>query len=256
VFRGEFMRIVLTIALAATCGGCVTKEAVRFQAKPQQEALIRDGNPALVSRKNNSIVLIRPAARHFVPGGRPIFVVGIHNLGKGPIEFRVANIEAAQAVNQQAVDMKVITYEQLVTEERNRQIVAAVLTGVAAGASAAAASQAGYYSRNTTVHTPRGTYQAHTTGYSPTAAAIAQARVSAQNEVMIANTIETGQRNMAMLEQSVIKDNTLLPGEWYGGQVHLQPPSSDAGGGRKTYTIALLVGSERHDIEIVQEPMQ
>jgi len=25
------------------------------------------------------------------------------------------------------------------------------------------------------------------------------------------------------------KDNTLLPGEWYGGQLHLQPLASDAG---------------------------
>jgi len=33
---------------------------------------------------------------------------------------------------------------------------------------------------------------------------------------MIAATVETGQRNMAVLEQSVIKDNTLMSGEWYG----------------------------------------
>jgi hypothetical protein len=32
---------------------------------------------------------------------------------------------------------------------------------------------------------------------------------------MIGTAIETGQRNMAVLEQAVIKDNTLLPGEWY-----------------------------------------
>lgn len=250
------MRIVMTIAIAATCGGCVTQETVRFQAKAQQESLIRDGNPALVSRKPSSLVLIRPAARHFVPGGRPIFVVGIYNLGKGPVEFRVANVEAVQTVNRQAVDLKVITYEQLVNEERNRQIFAAVLTGVAAGANAVAASQSGYYHSNTTIHTSRGTYTAHTTGFSPTAAAIAQARASAQNEAMIASTIEAGQRNMAMLEQAVIKDNTLLPGEWYGGQVHLQPLSSDAGGGPKTYSIALLVGPDRHEIDIVQEAVR
>jgi hypothetical protein len=31
---------------------------------------------------------------------------------------------------------------------------------------------------------------------------------------MVAATVETGQRNMATLEQAVIKDNTLMPGEW------------------------------------------
>jgi hypothetical protein len=46
-----------------------------------------------------------------------------------------------------------------------------------------------------------------------TAAAIAQGNAAAQNEAMFAATIERGQQNMAQLEQAVIKDNTLLPGE-------------------------------------------
>jgi hypothetical protein len=33
-----------------------------------------------------------------------------------------------------------------------------------------------------------------------------------------------------VLEQSVIKDNTLMPGEWYDGQLHLAPPTDQAGG--------------------------
>lgn len=56
---------------------------------------------------------------------------------------------------------------------------------------------------------------------------------------------------MAALEQTVIKDNTLLPGEWYGGQLHLQPPSSDDGP-VKTYTIVVVVGADRHEITVVQ----
>jgi hypothetical protein len=51
----------------------------------------------------------------------------------------------------------------------------------------------------------------------------------------------------------VIKDNTLLPGEWYGGQLHLQPPASAKSGAAKTYSIALNVGGDRHQIDIVQE---
>jgi hypothetical protein len=74
-----------------------------------------------------------------------------------------------------------------------------------------------------------------------------------QNEAMIAATVETGQRNMAVLEQSVIKDNTLMPGEWYGGQLHLAPPT-DQGGGPKTYTIVITVGTERHVIDVSQGP--
>ena len=91
------------------------------------------------------------------------------------------------------------------------------------------------------------------TFYSPTAAAIAQGNAAAQNDAMIAATVETGQRNMAVLEQSVIKDDTLLPGEWYGGQLHLAPPT-DQGGGPKIYTIVITVGPDRHVVEISQGP--
>src|SRR5262249_45619762 len=157
------------------CGGCATNETVQFRPRPQQDAVMRDGRPALVSKAKNSIVLISPASRQFRRGDRPVYVVGIYNLGRTPADFRVGSIEATQDVNGQLTSLQVITYEQLVSEERRRQVVAAVLTGVAAGANAAAASRAGYYNSNSTVYTPRGgVYNVSTTGYSPTAAAIAQ----------------------------------------------------------------------------------
>ncbi len=40
--------------------------------------------------------------------------------------------------------------------------------------------------------------------------------IAVQNEVMFAATVERGQQNMAQLEQAVIKDNTLMPGECTG----------------------------------------
>jgi hypothetical protein len=54
-------------------------------------------------------------------------------------------------------------------------------------------------------------------------AAIAQSKASVQNEAMISATRESGQANLANLERLVMKDNTLLPGEWHGGQLYLQP---------------------------------
>lgn len=254
---GEFMRIAFVFALAALCSGCASHEIANFQPQAGQQAIVRDGQPALVSRAKNSIVLIRPASRQFVSGGRPVFVVGIFNLSPAPLEFRVADIQATQTVNQQEVQLKVFTYDELVQEERNRQVVAAILTGVAAGANAYSAAHAGYYNSTSTVSTPHGMYQVNTVGYSPTANAIAQANASAQNEAMISATIEQGQQNLANLEQGVIKDNTMLPGEWYGGQVHLQPlASGDSGGSPKTYSISLLVGQDRHVINIVQARVQ
>jgi hypothetical protein len=243
------MRFLGIVALCAALGGCVTNnETVAFRSSgPSQQAMMRDGQPALVSRLKNSVVLVRPASRQLQANGRPVFVVGINNLSRGPIDFRVAEVEANQRVGESEYPMRVVTFEMLQQEEKNRQIAAAILTGVAGAANAYSASQAGHGSYTT----PSGRTG---TLYSPTAAAIAQNNAAVQNEAMFAATVESGQRNMAALEQSVIKDNTLMPGEWYGGQLHLAPPT-DQGGGPKTYSITIKVGSDLHVIEVAQGPV-
>ena len=246
---GIFMRILKIAALCAALGGCVsTGETIAFKtSNPQQQAMMRDGQPALVSRQKSSLVLVRPASRQLQANGRPVFVVGINNFGKAPVDFRVAQVEAMQHVGASDCAMQIVTYEMLAQEEKNRQVAAAIFTGIAGAANAYSASQAGRGSYTT----PNG----HTgTFYSPTAAVIAQNNAAVQNEAMFAATVETGQRNMAALEQSVIKDNTLMPGESYGGQLHLAPPT-DQGGGQKTYTIIITVGNDRHVVEVSQGPL-
>lgn len=246
------MRILLVATTACLLAGCTSMETVRFQPTKQQQAMVRDGNPALVSRQPNSVVLVRPARREFASSGRPVFIVGINNLGRTPVDFLMSNVGASQTENGQEFALHVYTYEQLAQEERNRQIAAAVLTGLAVGANAYSASRAGYYNANSTVVTPRGgVYQVNTVGYSPTAAAIAQTNAAAQNEAMIASTIEQGQQNMAQLESAILKDNTLMPGEWYGGQLQLQPPQSPKAG-PKVYSIVIQLGPDRHLITIEQ----
>ncbi|HKS18020.1 MAG TPA: hypothetical protein VJS63_02265 [Bradyrhizobium sp.] len=242
------MRILGIVTLAAALSGCVsTGETVSFRtSNPNQQAMMRDGQPALVSRQKSSLVLVRPAARQLQARGRPVFVVGINNLGRQPIDFRVDQVEAIQHVAGTDYSMQIVTFEMLQQEEKNRQVAMAILGGVAAAANSYSASRAGYGSY-TTPSGRTGTF------YSPTAAAIAQNNAATQNEAMFAATVESGQRNMAALEQSVIKDNTLMPGEWYGGQLHIAPPTDQAGG-QKTYTIVITVGQDRHVVDISQGP--
>jgi hypothetical protein len=94
------MRSFIAVALCVTVGGCVTAgETISFRASnPQQQALMRDGQPALVSRQKSSLVLVRPASRQLQANGRPVFIVGINNLGGQPIDFRVSQVEAMQHV--------------------------------------------------------------------------------------------------------------------------------------------------------------
>ena len=125
--------------------------------------MMRDGQPALVSRQKSSLVLVRPAARQLQANGRPVFVVGINNLGKQPVDFRVGQVEAVQHVGASDYSIQVVTFEMLAQEEKNRQVATAILAGVAGAANAYSASQAGY-GHYTTPNGRSGTF------YSPTAA--------------------------------------------------------------------------------------
>jgi len=240
----------VALLCAAVVAGCVTTETVEFKPRAEQQAITRDGVPGLVSTRKDSIVIARPAAREFQIGGRPVFVIAIYNRSKSSEEFRVSNVRVTQNVNGNDAQLKVITYEELVSEEKTRQTLAAIGAGLAVAGNSMAAAQAGYYHSNSTVFTPRGTYQVQTAGYSPAAAAIAQTNANAQNAELVSATIERGQANMAMLERAVLKDNTLMPGEWYGGQLHIAPLASQDG--QKAYTISVSVGPDRHEIQISQ----
>ena len=136
--------------------GCNTTEAVRFQALgTSQQSIVRDGRPALVSRKSKSIVMVSPAGRGIPVAGRPVYVVGISNLSGQPVDFRVADVSVTQLTGGNPVSLQVIPYEQLVSEERTRQVIGAVLAGAAAGANSYAAARSGY--GTATVYTPSGT---------------------------------------------------------------------------------------------------
>jgi hypothetical protein len=242
---------VSTIALLAT--GCAKTEVARFQPRDGQQALVRDGRPAIVSRRGTSLVMVGPASRQFRAGKRPVYVVAINNMGTAPLQFSVSNLWVGQIAGGKVVrGLRVYRYEDLVQEERNRQVAAAVVTGLTAAGNAVSAANAGYYNTNATVYGPGGVSNVSIRGYDPTAAAIAQSNAAAQNDAMIASTIEAGRRNLAVLEKAVLKDNTMFPGEWYGGQVQFDPPPDDGAG--KTVVISIQVGPDLHQIEVAHEP--
>jgi hypothetical protein len=194
----------------------MTTERMLFQPRAGQEALMRDGMSALVSRGRHSVVTIRPSSRGVGTNDRPVFVVNIENASRIPLDFRVDAVQATQANGQR---IAVIPYEYLVREERSRQVAAAILVGVAAGANAAANSQRGYWARR---------------------------QVDEDNAAMAATNARRGQENLAALEAMAIKDHTLLPGERYAGLLHLDALND----GPRAYTIALMIGPDRHEISV------
>lgn len=246
--------LLLITATAVGVSGCVQREAVNFSANANQTAIVRDGRPAIVSKKKSSIVLLGPASRELMNGARPVYVIGATNLTTQPIDLRVANIQVNQRMPDGSLKpLPVITFDQLAQEERTRQVIGALLIGVAAGANSYSASRSGYGSYGGTVYTNRGPVNYGGSYYSPTANAIAQANASAQNDAMIANTVARGQANMAALERGVLKDNSIMPGEWIGGQLHFTPPEAETGQS-KQYTISISIGGDVHDIDVTQSP--
>lgn len=151
------------LAAAPLLSACVSTETVRFQASDNQQAMVRDGRQAIASKRMNSIVLVSPASREFQSGSRPVFVVGINNLAKQPLNCAVADISVHQkAADGRIVSLPVKTYDELVAEERSKQVARVVLVGLAAGANAVAASQARYGTARanvySTIYTPYGSY--------------------------------------------------------------------------------------------------
>lgn len=245
MFRGIFS----TVLCAVLVSGCMA-EVARFSTQPGQEAIVRDGIPAITSRKSMSIAILRPAKRQFQAGARPAYVLAIFNPTDRMLNFSMAKVHVHQMKNGAEIkDLHVYTYEELLAEEHTRQFVGALLVGAAAVANSYSASRQGYYSGNATVYGPHGISTVHVSGYSPVANAIAQNQAAAQNEAMIAGAIEQGQQNMALLERAVIKDNTIMPGEWFGGQLIFDAPHDDGG---KNFQISVELGPDRHEFDVAQ----
>ncbi|MFJ5487808.1 hypothetical protein ACIKTA_09400 [Hansschlegelia beijingensis] len=225
------MKFATLGALALALAGCVAEEKVSFVALSGQQVIIRDGMAGLVSRGARTIVVVSPASRGVNPGQRPILVVGVRNISGAPVNFLLSNVRVRQSINGAMRDLPVKTYEQLVQEERTRQVVAAILVGAAAGANSYAAANQ---------------YR------SPVAQQIALNQASYENAQLAGDAMAQAQFNLAALEANVLKDNTVMPGELIGGQVHFEAPADDDKGVAKNYRVSIDIAGETHDIDVVQ----
>ena len=248
----HYCSAVLVALSAIAVAGCARMETAHFAARAGQDALVRDGQPTIISRRPESIVMLKPATRQFQAGSRPTYVMAMYNSGRGPLQFSLGNVSVVQVAGGENRTLKIYSYEELASEERTRQAIQALGAGMAAAGRSMSAANAGYYNTTATVYGPRGVSNVNVNGYDPTAAAIAQSTAAAQNEAMMTNVIETGQRNMAALERTILKDNTLLPGEWYGGLMQFAPPVGNAS---KTLEMTIQVGSDVHQITVAHEPL-
>lgn len=142
-------------------------------------------------------------------------------------------------------------FDELVAEEQTRQLVAAFGTALSAAGRSAHAANAGETTTYGTygIVTTYGTYSASTYDYGRAAAA--QSAANAQSAADFARIEQTGAQNLAALQQQVLKDNTILPGEWIGGQVVLAPPPKGQNQS-VDYAVTIPLGGETHEFLIRQ----
>ena len=62
---------------------------------------------------------------------------------------------------------------------------------------------------------------------------------------------QTGTRNLAALQRNVLKDNTIMPGEWIGGHIVLSPPPKDQNNNTQ-YVLEVALAGEIHEFQIHQ----
>jgi hypothetical protein len=262
LMRGSYWYFCLIFGLCPLLG-CASNARISLSAAPNQESLTRDGVPALVS-KQKYVVMLRPAAAVVRSSGRPSFVVAVYNPTKAPTELRVSGISARQVgATNQAVH--VYTYEELIAEVERKQRWATFAAALGGAANAMAAANAGY-SRTTGVYSGRtygtysgalnGSYTGSTTGiYSATTydsgrAYAAQQMASAQTAANFAAIQANGQQALDELQNSILKDNTVMPGEWIGGVVVLDSPIEANGGA--SYSIDVQISGEIHTFAVNQ----
>ena len=97
--------------------------------------------------------------------------------------------------------------------------------------------------------TAYGTYSATT--YDPLRAQVAQQAANAQTANDVAMLRAEGEQNLNRLQQTILKDNTVMPGEWYGGSIVLDPPAQ-ADSGTSSYSIVVDFAGEQHTFAVSQ----
>jgi hypothetical protein len=255
---GSILRATLPAKQLLLLTGCASSERIALVASPAQQSLTRDGVPALLSAQKQ-VVMLRPVAASVRRGDRPTFVLAVYNRAKRPAELRVANITAHHVGDGKQKPVRVFTHEELVAEARRKQTWAAVGAALSGAGGALSAANAGYsHTQGTYTGYARGPYSNVSVGgtytattYDPSKAYAAQAINNAQTAANFAAIEAEGQQQLSALQNTILKDNTVLPGEWIGGLVVLDEPSKGADGIAR-YQVNVRFGDELHSFNINQ----
>lgn len=217
------------------------------------------GNPGITSKKQNIVSVVVP--QMFKSNERMRIYVQVGNGTSNQYWFAPDSVSVSCSNNGEVLDRHVFTYEELVSEERSRQMWAAIAVALAGASNAMAAQNAGYsYTTGTysgsfsgnIYSTPSasfgGTYSGMYTErtYNPYVAQLAQQQAQAQTQRQLQALEAAGNRAMHDLGRTILRTNTVSPGQICGGVIEIESPI--ANDSEEEMNINVSIGNEQHSM--------
>ena len=230
--------IGLVILSAVAMYGC-SSIGVKPQPGAGQSTFFSAGTEAIVSGGRSTIAL-RPEKPAFPAAEKPTFILTAINGQNFSVIISTENISAQL----NGTPVRVYTYAELVKEVETAaaiQAFGAAMASVGRSMSAANAGHQYHYG-----YAPYGSPYA-TTYYTYDAAAAQQARTAAQAQTdadFYRLQTET-EAALAALESTILRKQTVFPGEGYGGYIKLEPISLAEG--ENTLTVSVEFGGETEE---------
>lgn len=219
-----FKLLILSAVVAAPA--YAQSRSSDFLAREGQVERYFAGREAIDSNLERSTVrLLEPQE---VIKKRGAIQVIVMNAGSALFNFGPENVSARTL---DGATVEIVPYEQLLKEEKNRQMWAAIATGLAAAGNSMNASQAGYQSGFGTYNSRTyGTYGSYSTsgtmtysGYDAGAAQAAQSVANLENQRNFDRLAQNNAAGMAALDAN-IRTTSVDPGQSVGGQIIFELP--------------------------------
>lgn len=213
------------LALIVVTQGCATYGRISGTPLADQKAVFKDGRQTLISVKQNTVA-IAPEAEIVRSGQRGNFVIAVKNGTNHDIVFSTDDVTAHSKTNVQVTVLKVYSYDELATEEKERQRREAVATAL---------QQIG-----DSLNAPRDRH--------------VRKAARADFEERFARLRAEGEANLSNLSARILKKETIFPGAWHGGIVKIDLPNVSEV--PQQIELAVNVGGEIHEFRFIQEKVE
>jgi hypothetical protein len=218
------------LILFSSTSAMATRFGMELKPGPQQASRMVDGDAAIDdSTPGSSVRLIEAEGDLKKRGSIELLVM---NQGGQPFNFGPENVTAALA---DGAPVPIVTYGQLIHEEKRREMWAAIAAGLSAAGNSMSAASSGYYSgmgtySGSTFGTFGGTpYSAITSGtvmvsgYDYGRAQAAQSAANAENQATFDRMAEQNSTHMQALK-GYMRTTTVDPKQMFGGTVMFDLP--------------------------------